>query len=212
MKKSFENWLWEEIEDAFGLQRALQLPLLEQWLQGINLRIDASQLQFLERLRGLLASHHQDWNEEELKLNFIAPLLSFVNYYETPQYQPFAERVLKTTVGNWELSGTVDWLLATGKQVPRVPFFFIHEYKRTKMGDADPLGQLLAAMFTAKTNDEQHRPVFGTYIIGKDWYFVVLDGVEYAQSKPYQAVKADELREIINILQHIKVLAAQYLF
>lgn len=212
MKKSFENWLWEEIEDAFGLQHATELPLLELWLQGSDFNSDASQQHLLERLRGLLATHHQDWNEGELKLNFIAPLLTCINYYETTHYQPFAERMLRTTIGDWELSGNVDWLLATGKQIPRVPFFFIHEYKRTKMSDADPLGQLLAAMFTAKNNDKQHRPVFGTYIIGKDWYFVVLEGTQYAKSKPYQALKTDELHQIIRILHHIKTLANQYIF
>ncbi|MEY4936433.1 MAG: hypothetical protein RIS64_2792 [Bacteroidota bacterium] len=46
----------------------------------------------------------------------------------------------------------------------------------------------------------------------ENWYFVVLDEDQDAKSKPYQALKADELHQIGRILHHLKTLANQYIF
>lgn len=154
MKRGFENWLWEDIEQEFGLQKTKKSNLLDAWLKNDGFELTPLQSELATRLQVSLDTHYQDWNEEELKLNFIAPLLtSVVNYSEAQQYQPFAERNLKAEIGNFELNGTVDWMLASGKQTPRKPFFFLQEYKRTKMADSDPLGQLLIAMLVAQSLD-----------------------------------------------------------
>lgn len=213
MEKNFENWLWEDIEQALGMVRVVQPALMQAWEACAPPDMSEPETTMLEKLRVLLETHHQDWNEEELKLNFIAPLLSMINYYNNSyDYQPFAERTLKATIGAWEVSGTVDWLLAKGKQNPKKPFFFLHEYKRTKMGDSDPLGQLLIAMLTAQQTNEELYPIFGAYIIGKDWYFVLVQGSEYAISKPYQAIEKEELMHITAMLFEVKNLAIRYIF
>lgn len=214
MKRSFENWLWEDIEQEFGLQKTKKSALLEEWLTNKGFVLTALQTELMTRLQVSLEVHYQDWNEEELKLNFIAPLLtSVVNYSDSQQYQPFAERTLKAEIGNFELSGTIDWMLASGKQIPRKPFFFLQEYKRTKMADSDPLGQLLIAMLVAQTLDEQKRPVFGAYIMGKDWHFIVLDNNNtYAESKRFHGDEVQDLLDIIAILENTKHIAQKYIF
>lgn len=124
MKKTFENWLWEEVESCFDIQKTTSNPILTEW-ESTTIVLDTTWKDTLKKLQNLLENHYQDWNEEELKLNFIAPLLSLVNYYENNfLYQPFAERVIKAEINDWELSGIIDWLLASGKQIPKQPFFF----------------------------------------------------------------------------------------
>lgn len=145
------------------------------------------------------------WNEDELKMQFISPLLFLVNYNDNPKYHPFSQRILKMQTAEVELSGTVDWMLASGKQIPVNPFFFLHEYKKEKGTDNDPVGQLLAAMLTAQyLNENKQMVVYGAYIIGKDWYFVALKGLQYAISFPYNAMKMSDLENIYIILNHIK--------
>ena len=202
MKKSFENWLWQEIEEEFGLSQQ-ESVLLTDWLNNTVILVakDQEQLTFLHHI---LIDNFRDWNEDELKMQFIAPLLLLVNYYDLPEYKAFSQRTLSAKMGSSELYGRVDWMLAKGKQIPRKPFFFIHEYKSERGKDNDPQGQLLAEMLAAQTKNEDNKPVYGIYVVGKDWYFVVLFEKSYAVSRPYQANEFQDLDIIIRALIEIK--------
>ena len=68
-------------------------------------------------------------------------------------------------------------MLAKGRQIPQLPIFFIQEYKPESGPNGDPLGQLLIEMVTAQAlNNEPEQTVYGCYIIGRNWFFVVLEG------------------------------------
>jgi hypothetical protein len=54
-----------------------------------------------------LDRHRFGWNEEELKMFFIGPLLDLVDF-DGPNYNVFAGRRLAAKVGEYELSGIVD--------------------------------------------------------------------------------------------------------
>ncbi len=204
MKKVFEHWLWEEVEDTFNLKRVPEHTLLEEWLNPTT-TIKTEQKKQLCNLHKQLIKRFLDWNEDELKMQFIAPLLHLVDYNDSPNYQAFSQRKLSATIGEWELSGTVDWLLASGRQVPKTPYFFLHEYKKEKGSTNDPLGQLLIAMFVAQhLNPKEANTLYGAYIIGKDWYFVVLHHQEYAISLPVSAIQKEAVYQIYKVLQSIK--------
>lgn len=104
-----------------------------------------------------------------------------------------------------ELSGTIDFLVAEGKQNPKQSYFFIKEYKRERHNSKDLLGQLLTEMVAAQFLNQQSHPLYGAYIVGRYWYFVVLDDKTYAESLSYDATK-DEIFDIFNILQNTKTL------
>ena len=111
-------------------------------------------------------------------------------------------------------SGNVDFVIATGKVEPKHPFFFIHErnaarYKQEKKKDNDPLGQLLVAMVTAQIRNNDDRPILGSYIVGRFWFFVILDKSEYSVSLAYDATQADILN-IFAILRRAKAYIAEY--
>ena len=68
------------------------------------------------------------WNKDELKLFFISELLNLVNFNRPEVYAAFSQRNLSVTVKNiWQedvnLRGRVEFLVASGEQVPRTPFF-----------------------------------------------------------------------------------------
>lgn len=203
MKKTFETCTWSELNKLFGLRKLKSLKSLESWL-SIQEAIDPNTQQALTKLQHNLADNFMDWNEDELKMQFIAPLLYLVDYTDSDNYQAFSQRPLQMQKEDIELLGVVDWLLASGEQFPEIPYFFIHEYKKEKAAQADPLGQLLAAMLTAQYSNNNDRLLYGAYVVGKDWYFVVLEKSEYAQSRPYQANETQDLIIIFNTLQNIK--------
>ena len=125
--KFFNHWKRQEEEEVFGLNEVKVHPLLENWLKA---KCDYSELekQQLINLQTLLKDNVDLWNEMELKVRFLGPLLTLVNY-DTDDYKFFMERPLIAKKGDKTASGTVDFLIAKGRQLPRSPFFSVHEYK-----------------------------------------------------------------------------------
>ncbi len=199
--KSFEQWEYEEIESTFGLTRIKNHPLLIDWL-AVTAQVAPAEQSILEKLQSLLFDHADAWNEDELKFFFISPVISMVGFQQE-KYNSFTQRKLSAKIGDIEISGVVDFMVATGMQHPRTPFFFLHEYKQERKRDNDPLGQLLIAMLAAQARNKQAFPIYGTYIIGRNWFFVLLNGQEYAVSDEFVATKAD-LFNIYAILMKTK--------
>jgi hypothetical protein len=161
MVKSFERWEFEELQITFGLERIKSMPILEQWLAA-ETEFTAVERQELERLQTKLQDNAEVWNEDELKFFFLSHLIDLVGY-ESAHYKAFTQRKISATIGNIELTGVVDYMIATGIQNPRQPFFFIHEYKQERKREADPLGQVLSEMLAAQAKNEHKYPLFGSY-------------------------------------------------
>ncbi|MDM8549778.1 hypothetical protein QUF72_06865 [Desulfobacterales bacterium HSG2] len=62
----------------------------------------------------------------------------------------------------------------------------------------------MIAMIAAQKLNNDGNPLYGAYVMGRYWHFVVLDGLEYALSLGHNAVKKDELGEIFTILKETK--------
>ena len=116
----------------------------------------------------------------------------------------FAERPLSATIDKIELNGKVDGLIASGRRVPKQPYFCLHEYKKEEDPDGDPAGQALAAMLVAQELNHHEQPVYGGYVKGSIWYFMALQGLEYSISYSYVATRED----IFDIFQALKALKA----
>jgi hypothetical protein len=207
--KPFERWKYEEIELTFGTERVKNLPVLDAWLEADEPADD------FER-KTLLMYHEQlvekvdAWNEDELKFFFISHIITLVNFTKHKVYSSFSQRTLaakrKDLQGNEvDLRGRVEFFVARGQQIPRQPFFFIHEYKPlNKTTPSDPLGQLLIAMIATQSLNNDNQPLYGVYILGKFWQFVVLDQNQYAVSQSFDTVQEDELFKVYSILKRCK--------
>jgi hypothetical protein len=208
--KSFEQWLYEDVEQAFGLTRLFAHPLLDN-LKSQTIKPTPVQSTQLEKLRTRLFEYVDSWNEDEIKFLFISPLIDIVDY-KSPDYKVFTQRPMSVSYenGTKTTSGKVEFMIATGKQTPRKPFFFLHEYKQENRRDNDPLGQLLIAMVAAQIQNEDGKPLFGCYVSGRNWFFVVLDTKEYSVSNAYNAADSAMLLQILAILFHFKDLSDIY--
>jgi hypothetical protein len=204
--KSFEKWLREDVEMTFGIKWNDTLNSLKIWL-ATDYPIQEKELENLADLHVNLKKNLDFYNEDELKLFFISEVLRLVRF-QSDVYRAFSQRPMEfstKTVDNQvvNVKGVVDLLVAKGQQTPKTPYFFLQEFKPSLKHNNDPLGQLLIAMLAAQVNNQiPNKPIFGSYILGEHWYFVVLDGKEYAVSKAYDV---RVLEELINILRLLKV-------
>ena len=201
MTKSFETWEYEEIESVFKLTRVYEHPMLSAWMScSLENQLDESSNRYLVSLQNRLVINAESWNEDELKMFFIAPLLSQVPL-EFDNFKPFTQRTLSANFPdlNLSVSGKVEFILAKGKQRPKQPFFFLHEYKQERRRENDPLGQLLISMLAARANNETNTPLYGCFVIGRDWFFVILDKETYVVSLAFDATKP-ELFQIHSML------------
>ncbi len=207
ISKSFDSWEYEEVEDTFGIQFTRNLPTLTNWLAARH-PMNATVQSELDYLREQLLDSVDAWNEDELKYFFISPLVSHVKY-NSKLYKSFTQRSISTTFSalNLEVGGRVEFMLARGEQRPKSPFFFIHEYKQERRRNNDPKGQLLISMVTAREKNKTDFPDFGCYVIGRLWFFVVLEGTQYSESLAYDATKPEDLAQIYSALVEIKKIA-----
>jgi hypothetical protein len=206
-KAKSRNWNESELADTFNLTSLLDIsPLLKDWL-NIEPITQIEQEAYFDKLHLRLRKNFAYWNEQELELFFIAPLISTFVDYDSPHFLVYSEREISATVEGVFLKTEADLLLAKGKgEVLKVPYFCFHEYKRTKKASSDPVAQVLEAMLIAQEMNKNGKPIYGAYVIGKDWYFMILEGKEYCISKSYEATVKSELLEIIAILRKFRVI------
>lgn len=219
--KSFKDWTLNDLFFYLGVKQKKESELLNSWLTVANpIMLSDFEETYLIYFCEQASLYIRSWNEAELRDNFISSILSLVNFHSTTYYfSPFAERKITTKINNINLYGKVDWMVAIGQGEPQVPFFFIHEYKKEKGTENDPLGQLLATMVAAQTlngkpfqpnffnplkKHDPDMPIYGCYIIGRNWFFVILENKEYTVSQAYNATKLEELKYIFHILKKQK--------
>jgi len=200
--KSFDSWFFDEIEIEFGIERNDENIILKSWLESQK-EIEVFEKRQLDIYKHILKNNVNAWNEDELKMQFIAPLLALINF-NTPKFKPFTQRSLTLSNEKYQISGIVDFMIATGKTRPKEPYFFLHEYKQQHPSKKnDPLGQLLIAMIVAQIKNDDTNPVYGVLVEGRAWYFIVLHEKEYAVSSIYDAC-VDDIYQIYSILCKVK--------
>ena len=199
--KHFSKWTIEEAEDEFHIVLQSGNDMLTEWMSSYPQPSDEEK-QILDGLCGKLRNRVWDWNEEELKICFIAPLLNLVNF-EHEKYTSFFSREISAVYKDGKLSGTADFMVASGRRSPKRPFFFINEYKKEHDSSDDPLGQLVIAMITAQKLNSDNNPVYGAYIMGRYWHFTVLHDIYYSVHTGLNAAN-DDIKQIFGVLKKTK--------
>jgi hypothetical protein len=201
--KSFDKWDTDDVELTFNLRRLRTLPTLTTWLAGEH-STSQRENEDIEELRDSLLMNVNDWNEDELKFKFIAPFVRLIRY-DTEHFRSFTQRTITAVINDVKLTGRLDFLVATGSSKPRKPFFFLHEYKKERGSDNDPRAQLLVEMLAARELNTTKYPLYGCYVVGRNWFFVVLEGSEYAESDAFVATQED-IFQIFSILREAKAI------
>ena len=202
------DWTLAKLERRFGLRQIETHPVLDNLLQQ-KVEVSDFERQLLLSLRKRLYDNVLHWNEPELSLHFIGPLLHAVNF-SSYEFNIFAERYLTGQVDGETITGYPDGLIAKGRREPEIPYFCLQEYKPERDPEGDPVGQCLAAMLVAQELNQHHHPVYGCYILRRNWFFMVLQGREYAISHEYDATQ-DEIFVIFGYLKALKAMIAAWL-
>lgn len=224
----FSSFTQQKAIRLFQLKKEFDSPLLDFWFeQAAKMTISSQEMEVIEKLQAKLIIYINGWNEEELKVKFIVPLMELVNFDDhILEIASFTERPLSVQIEDTEIKGMVDLMVATGIYAPEHPFFFIHEYKKEQESSGDAIGQLLATMFVAQELNKQarsfslfetskrtfeHVPIYGVYVIGRFWFFVRLAGQNYHISNAFDSVKKADLLEIFKLLKTQKKMILEVL-
>ncbi|MEM9884829.1 MAG: hypothetical protein AAF849_02985 [Bacteroidota bacterium] len=202
VNRPFEQWLFEDVEIEFGLERIKKLPELEEWIKTENL-IEFPQE--IEKLRVSLAENIDTWNKSDLQTLFVQPLLSKFDFNHPPEYRIFVQRKIELQRPAASSFGKIEWMIATGKQRPRKPFLFFQKSQAESRAERDVLGQLLLSMVDAQSkNEDADRPLYACYTIGRFWFFVLLTGKKYGVSRAFDASQKDDMGAMFKILKRVE--------
>lgn len=204
---AFADWTLIQAEKRFSLSLLPHSPLWENWYaQSKTVEIAPRVADELSRLREKLAIFATGWNEYELPSLFIGPLFSLVDFSHQ-RYNLFGGREMSATVDGELLFGRPDGLIASGFRTPEIPYFCLNEYKREVKSEGDPIGQCLTAMLAAQELNGNEHPVFGCYVDGRYWNFLVLKGKEYGMGPGFSASNGgilDIYRLLVALKQQIE--------
>ncbi len=200
--KSFERWTIDAVRQNLGLTESFQHPALQRILKT-KPSLSPEDAEFVRFHQENLLRHITRWNEQELQVFFIGHILAMVNFEnEAAEYRAFMQRQLTATIGDITLTGRVDFMVATGYGEPQQPYFFLHEYKKERGIDNDPLAQLLASMVAAQHLNDSPKLMYGCYVLGRNWFFVILDEKTYSVSDAFVATSED-LANIVAVLREV---------
>jgi hypothetical protein len=204
-KLTFKQITRNLLKDKFGLVLVRNHEVLEQWKKtSILQKISEYEQQTLLRLQNTLIKRCVSWNEFELSEWFIGPLISLVEF-ENDDFSLFAFHDLTAQIDDYEITGKPDVMFARGIDEAQIPYFFFNEYKRQTDPDGNPQTQLLGAMLAAQSLNKNDKPIYGIYVIGKFWTFVILHGNQWCESNSYVSDDQD-IFEIFRLLRGLKEL------
>ena len=205
-EKSFKNWYAEEVEKAFGIRRTWESEALDRWLSA-ELDIPEDDAKELSELSRTARFRIDAWNEAALKFLLIAPLVRLVDFTSSASYAPFLEQTLTIENGTNVARGNIDFMVATGRRYPEAPFYLLHEYKPESSTVLDPQGQLIIAMLAAQRANQgvaSDHPVYGSYVLGRLWFMVIMEGETYTISEGFDSTKEEGIRAIYRALAVVK--------
>ncbi len=192
----------QKIYKIFGLRKVFQMDILDNWLSNLP-ELSEQEKNVAELYQSRLLLNIDSWNEHELSMGFIGPILNIVDFQILYKLNFFAQRTLTEQIGEYELIGKPDGMLASGYYEPETPFFAFQEYKKDLNSSGDPIGQNLAAMLVGQAKNGGKAPIYGCYVVGRLWYFMVLKGKEFAISKSFSADDED-IFEIVKALKALR--------
>jgi len=190
---------------TFNIRQQASCNSLDQWLEVTPQATD-QELALLNEVHAQVLVDGRYWNEEELKLRLVSLLFFIAKIDVKDRVKVFYERAMKGGIDGHQLSVVTDCLVATPAafNTPQKPYFFLQEYKRSKGDSKDPEAQMLSAMLIAQEQNQEQLPIYGSYIVGTNWYFTTLIGRDYCCSREYDVVRFEDILSVVFILRKLK--------
>lgn len=193
-QNAFSSLGLQNVKDSFNLK--IDVSLVFPTFRGYLVQ---------DEVKKIIAEYADEvdyWTEQELVMKYISPILNIARL-KGVDYNTFAQRPIGAKVGDYEMFGYVNFLVAKGKYEPTKPYFFIHEFKKSLNPAGDPFGQLLGELLVAQVINNEEL-VYGLVIIGRLWHFVVLQGKSFARLNPLDSFDIDDLQIIFDRLNGVK--------
>ena len=219
MEKSFSDCSLTELDKLFGLRRVRPLLALNEWLDMTSfIELSDYEMTACSNLRHLLDLNANFWLEQDLSLHFIGPMFSLANFTEPYRYNLFAQRFIQATLTTLKgdsiiLMGKPDEILASGYGEPETPYFAFNvrnaaRFKKEVEFKGDPAGQALSAMLVGLHLNPIPEPIYGCYVLGRDWYFMALNETSYGISRGFDGT-TDDVFEIFRLLKALKAIVIE---
>ena len=196
-----------DLTSLFEIERNIDQHRFDEWFDR-SVDIDRETEAFLAELLDENAVLMESYGEEDLKINFIGPLLKRVRFASFERrIRDFYEVSMTYVTSRFVFNGTVDFVVAQGLVESKRPYFFIQEFKRSEEY-GNPRPQLLAELISALELNAW-ATIKGAYIIGGSWHFVILEKLasetyQYFISQNFDATKLDDLKRIYQHLVYVK--------
>jgi hypothetical protein len=207
MAKKIKVYGEAELIKMFGLTRLggnAAHPLMQEWTTA-QATLHAGEQYLYDYITDNLINKIVGWNEEMLKMNFIAQVLILGHLSETKDYKTYYESIIEATVDNNFLKVKADMMIAKGiLERAEIPYFYFQEYKKTKDPQGDVTAQLLEAFLIAQEKNKNGKPMYGCTVSGKYWEFMTMEHRTYCVSETYDCTKNVDLMQIIAILRKFK--------
>jgi hypothetical protein len=202
---NFSNVKFSDLEEIVSIKVVDNDAKFDEWFET-PYQVKEEEIIFFKNLIQKHKNRIAFYMEENLKAKYIIPILNLVDFIVEP-VSDWYDTVLSGTVNGVELKGFTDFMVASGTENPKKPYFFIQEFKPS-IPDKDPRVQLLAELLVA-TEKNKTTIMRGGYIIGQFWKFVILEKIgenqyEYFVSKAFDSLDLDDLQQIYVILQAVK--------
>lgn len=204
---SFSKVTDKKLKELVAIKQMINEHVFDAWF-AFKMEFSDELLSFFNKLIAKNKSLIKSYNEEDLKVKFIIPLLNRVDFlsYEN-EFRDFYELPLSYKTDKFIFNGTTDFVVSKGLFESEKPYFFIQEFKKGQT-DGYPEPQLLAELISAvELNSESSMR--GAYIVGAIWNFVILeklgkDTYQYFVSENYDSTKIDDLKGIYKNLMFVK--------
>jgi hypothetical protein len=202
-----KNWKEAELVLTFKLTpiRSRQTPLMQEWLDAPLPTFDVVEQGNFDKYLARAIENINGWSEEDLKMKFITHIIELGLLVEGKGITTCFDKTVSATVEGIKLVTKSDFMVASGYlDVIQQPYFHFQEYKPLKNPSGDSMAQLLEAFLIAQVQNEKPLPLYGVEVVGEKWKFVIMEGSEYCISPSFDALKREELMEIIAILRKFR--------
>jgi len=197
----------KDLRKLFDIERIFDNQIFDSWFNS-DIILKEAEIVFLTELLAQEINFIRIYNEEDLKVHFVSPILNKVNFKSlNHKIRDFYEETLTYETNDFILRGVTDFVVAKGLEYPEKPYFFIQEFKKG-LQYSNPEPQLLAELISAvELNDLKQMK--GAFIIGENWNFVILNKLaqnkyHYFISRTFNATNINDLKSIYKNLLFIK--------
>jgi hypothetical protein len=207
-KKSKKSaWQEDELIETFKLICITKTytPLMQEWLNVTEPVLNVAEQYSFDKLCSKTIQQIQIWDEEDLKMKFIRPVLELGHLIDDEIVMSYFDRNLSGIVDTIRLNVNSDLMLSKGiLDFIKTPYFHFQKYNPYKNPSTDSITQLLVAFLIAQAKNKNGKPMYGVDIIGANWRFVTMEDRTYCISKAYDSTDKEHLLCIISILRKFR--------